>query len=82
MVLQAVSESSSNIATLPSKKLTDIGLKMLKKYDPEYNMLEVELLKSAAGGYHTDGVPRSRVTRLIPQLPLNYSALRQSVASC
>merc|ERR1719390_503641 len=29
--------------SLTSKKLTDIGLAMLKKYDPEYNMLEVEL---------------------------------------
>lgn len=29
--------------SLTSKELTDIALKMLKKYDPEYNMLEVEL---------------------------------------
>merc|ERR550537_777802 len=29
--------------SLTSKELVDIGLAMLKKYDPEYNMLEVEL---------------------------------------
>merc|ERR1719487_2905110 len=36
-------QSLLRAGSLTSVELTTIGLKMLKKYDPEYNMLEVEL---------------------------------------
>lgn len=36
-------QSLLRAGSLTSEELTTIGLKMLKKYDPEYNMLEVEL---------------------------------------